>query len=649
MRVYVHQFNGVATVNVLPLAAGLVVASAKMDPLVASVADFDIRIDRLPIEEVVESYDDPDVLAFSCYCWNDAYTHQVARRAKKRYPDCLVVLGGPNVPRRRERIAELMRSRPYIDMLVLGEGEVTFRELVRARIDNTPLEEVAGLVVRDRCEPDGVRVTRARDRIRDFSQTASPYLDGTFDALFERYSGQLTAAVFETNRGCPFSCTFCDWGQAIQSRVNELPIARVEQEFEWLGARNIPYLYIVDANFGIRPRDIDIVRHLATVKQRTGFPRYCHFHMTKNAQRKNLATVEALRDAGVGCQVALSMQDFDDQVLVAIKRDNISLEQSLGLRKACNERGIPTFNELILGLPAQTYSSFCASMVKAITPYPGDSFFLYLCRLLENAEMAEPAQRELYGIETRACLIGDFHRPVDRFHVDEREEIVVATRAMPNAEWRRAYRFGYLLGAFYNYRLLDVVIHYLRENLAVDLCCWIDAILDAMAEDSEGGVLGELERIFVRYVDAIMNSGGLVLERPGDSTRLWAVGDAVLATALARRSEFFEAVCRITHDVLDAPESRSLVDELFAFQSLLVPGFDRRRPTGATFSRDWIQYRRSMGGDASVQLPRSIPDGMTLVHTPPPHVVDAADWPDFLTRQLALLYARAPMDCVTPR
>ena len=661
MRVYIHQFNGVATMNVLPLAAGLLSASARMDAVLAAAADFEIRIDRLPPEDAAHSYVDPGVLAFSCYSWNEAYTHQVARLAKARHPDCLVVLGGPNVPRRTERVVEFMRSRPYVDVLVMGEGEITFRELLHARLNGSPLDQVAGLVVRDPGSPAGIVTTPARERIRDFSQTASPYLDGTFDRLFERYGTQLTAAVCETNRGCPFSCTFCDWGQATQSRVNELPMERVTQEFEWLGARGIPYLYIVDANFGIRPRDIDIVRHLATVKRRTGSPRYCHFHLTKNAQRKNLATIEALRDAGIGCQVALSMQDFDDQVLVAIKRDNISLEQSLGLRKACNDRGIPTFNELMLGLPAQSYASFCASIVKAITPYPGDSFFLYLCRLLENSEMAGPADRERYGIETRACLVGDYHRELDRFHVAEHEDIVVATKAMPNADWRRAYRFGYLLAAFYNHRLLNVVIHYLRETLHIDLCRWVEAILDAMAKDSDSGVLGELDRIFTRYLDAIMDGRGLVLQWPGKGTRLWAVGDVVLGTAVERRAEFFDTVRRITHDVLDeldaspsrlgrGPGARSsgpLIDELFAFQSLLVPGFDRRDTADATFACDWLRYWQHMGDDEVEQPPRRAPSGVTLVYTPPPHVLHAADWPEFLTRQLAIIYAKTPMNVVS--
>ena len=79
----------------------------------------------------------------------------------------------------------------------------------------------------------------------------SPYLDGTFDALVARGEiGPITTAVLETNRGCPFACTFCDRGQATQSRVHELPGERVTHELTWLAERGVPYLYLVDANFG---------------------------------------------------------------------------------------------------------------------------------------------------------------------------------------------------------------------------------------------------------------------------------------------------------------------------------------------------------------------------------------------------------------
>src|SRR6185295_8461230 len=156
---------------------------------------------------------------------------------------------------------------------------------------------------------DGTVVaTEAAPRLRDFASLGSPYLDGTFDALVEPTRPPrpgdlpLRAAVVETNRGCPFTCTFCDWGQAVHTRVHELPLERVHAELEWIARHGLPYVYIADANFGIRRRDLGIVEHLGNLRRVHGAPAFCYFHLTKNATERNLATVASLHAAGVGCQ-----------------------------------------------------------------------------------------------------------------------------------------------------------------------------------------------------------------------------------------------------------------------------------------------------------------------------------------------------------
>ena len=373
------------------------------------------------------------------------YSLEVARRAKARYADAWTVFGGPSVPRRPEAVARFFEAHPYADILVFGEGELTFRDILRARASGGGLEAIPGLAFRSVEAPERHVRTPPRPRLADFRETASPFVDGTFDALYDRYRGKFRMAVIETNRGCPFACTFCDWGQAVASRIYELPLDRVHADLDWIATRQLPYIYVIDANFGIRPRDIEIVRYLAGLKTITGFPKFCHFHLTKNAHRRNLATVETLTEAGIGCHVALSMQDFDDTVLGAIKRGNISLESSLALRRIANEQGIPTFNEILLGLPAQTYDSFRMSVTKAVTPFPGDSFYLYLARLLENAELSDPESRQRYGLVTRRCPVGDRHGPNEALFVPEYEEIVVGSAAMPIADWRRAFKYGQLL------------------------------------------------------------------------------------------------------------------------------------------------------------------------------------------------------------
>src|SRR5205814_7166466 len=159
------------------------------------------------------------------------------------------------------------------------------------------------------------------------SETGSAFLDGTFDALVDAglFAG---AAVLENNRGYHFACNFCDWGQAIASKVNEVPLERLQQELEWIAARRIPYLYLVDANFGIRKRDPEIIRRIAELKARTGFPQYVFFHLLKNASERHLEVVATLREAGIGTHLALSAQDFEPSVLLAVKRDNIRLDRA---------------------------------------------------------------------------------------------------------------------------------------------------------------------------------------------------------------------------------------------------------------------------------------------------------------------------------
>ena len=650
MQVYVNQFHGDMTANVVPLAAGLITASAKADSRVGSVASFEIRVDRDDPQVVVSGYLAPDVLAFSCYTWNVQYSLEVARLAKQAFPDCLMVFGGPSVPRREERIRELFARSPQVDVLVLGEGEVTFPELLAAHSDGADFADIPGLAFRDPSARARILFNGARERMTEFSTNASPYLDGTFDELMDVSGLAAGSAVVETNRGCPFSCTFCDWGQATQSRVHEIPIERVRAELEWMVERRIPYLYLIDANFGIRRRDVSILGHLGDLKARSGFPAFCYFHMTKNATERNLATVTTLVDAGIGCQVALSMQDFDDGVLKAIKRENISIERSLRLRSICNDLGIPTFNELLLGLPEQTYASFTSSVVNAVTPYPKDSFFLYLCRLLENAEMASAEQRELHGIQTVSCRVGAFHRRGETAYVDEHEDVVVATSAMPPEDWKRAYRFGQFLCTMFNMRLLDVVMLFIEHGLHLDLQEWVEAVLERISEAPDGSVLAELEEVLQSYTAAILEQGTALLDANDGGGQAWPVGDALLMSALTRRVDFIAEVKELTQAFVSgriavdstADASPEVIDELFRYQELLTPGPDRTEPFEQQFTRNWLDYHQSCGVDG---VPEACAAPITLRHQPP-YYANVGSPSQFLLAHLAVLYAKSDLQMV---
>ena len=458
----------------------------------------------------------------------------------------------------------------------------------------------------------------------------SPYLDGTFDALVEHAQPRtpsdppLLAAIVETNRGCPFTCTFCDWGQAVHTRVHELPIERVHAELEWIARHGLPYVYIADANFGIRPRDLGIVQHLGELRRVHDAPLVCYFHLTKNATERNLATVAALHAAGVGCQVVISMQDTDARVLAAVRRSNITPDRALAMRRACNDQGIPTLNELLLGLPGQTLASLRTTLTGAVSPYPGDSFFIYPLRVLENAELGSPEERARHGLVTRAVVTGD------QDGIDETEDVVVATTTLPHADWRRAWRFAQVLSALYNLRLLHLLVHHVRFTRGEDLAEFVDHLLDELQSARPGSVFASLNEALERHVRAIESASGLALPVPGYGPARRGADEAFALTALAHGEAFWVEVRAMADRWRPLDAERA---ELLEYQQFVTTGRGDV-PAERTFERDWPAWDAARGRVSGGPTSRPM-----LVRRLPPRFA-SADAATFAAGWLHAAYAK---------
>ncbi len=580
-RVAIAQYDGATSLRVPPLAAGLLASTLRQRFAELTVS---VHVRRTEVDAAARILAQADVIGLSLYAWNRNYALAVARRARALRPVLRIIAGGPSVPRRPDAYARFLDDHAWLDALVLGEGEQALGDLIDALRSERPITGIAGVIAR---HEDTIVAGPPRARLAGdgFATIGSPYLDGTFDELVA--CGELSAihaVVLETNRGCPFSCAFCDWGQATQSKVNELPSDRIDRELAWIGERRVPYLYLVDANFGIRRRDVEITGSIGRTSQRWGAPGFVFFHLTKNATAKNLQTVEILREHGVGTQVALSMQDFDPAVLIAIKRDNIRPAAALALRAHCHERGLSTVNELMLGLPAQTAASIRASVVAGITPFPGDTFFLYPTRVLENAELAEPAYRARHGLVTRQVPQWPVD-PAELQHVVEYEEIVVATTSLTIEDWAGAFAFGYLLSALWNQRLLQTTIHVVRFALERELAGFVDALL-ASGRPRLSAIRNEL----ARFAEAILDGEGTTLVVPCCGDRRREPAEAVCALVHAAPAEFHAEVADEVARWIGAAHA-ALVRDAVAWDGLQLPA----RAGTAEFAHDWIAYERGMG------------------------------------------------------
>ncbi len=407
---------------------------------------------RIRIADAVEQLADADLVGFSTYVWNGRISLEIARRLKARRPEVLVVFGGPHVPDRPE---SFLRANPFIDIAVHNEGEETFLRIVEGFPDRDwdTLPGVSFLA------PDGSFVRNPNgERFRNLDEVPSPFLEGAFDRLMAANPQESWIGLWETNRGCPFRCTFCDWGSATAGKVTKFGEERLFREVDWFAQNRIEYVFCCDANFGIQKRDIEIARYVAKVKRDTGFPRALSVQNTKNATERAYETQKILSDAGLNKGVALSMQSVDPVTLKSIKRDNISLETYMELQRRFTRDRVETYSDLILGLPGETYESFVRGVDLLIRSGQHNRIQFNNLSILPNAEMGDPAYQAEFGMVTVESKIINIHG--ERVELDddvhEVQDLVVATAAMPAADWRKTRVFCWMTALLHFDKLFQI-------------------------------------------------------------------------------------------------------------------------------------------------------------------------------------------------
>ncbi|MBW2447082.1 MAG: cobalamin-dependent protein, partial [Deltaproteobacteria bacterium] len=210
-RVYLadlrHNYTGVLSNDCMPL--GVAYMKAVMD---RDLPEVDSRLFAYPdhLWEVLQS-EPADILMLSNYMWNEQLSLKFAELAKRVSPETLVVMGGPNIPIEPERQIAYFEALPQLDVYALGEGDFLARDLVKIWLEagSTAAFRERDLPSSLHRDPDGnVLRNESRERHKEVEEIPSPWLTGVLDPFFD---GKL-APLLETNRGCPFTCTFCVQG-----------------------------------------------------------------------------------------------------------------------------------------------------------------------------------------------------------------------------------------------------------------------------------------------------------------------------------------------------------------------------------------------------------------------------------------------------
>lgn len=527
---------------------------------------------RLPAREAVEHLSKADVVGFSTYVWNERLSLEIARRLKASRTGVRIVFGGPQVPDDSEAF---LREHPFVDVAVHGEGEATFLDLLQAP-PGAPLAEIDGISFLD---PSGRFVrTAPRARLSDLATLPSPYLSGRLDALMAGHPEEAWIGLWETNRGCPFSCTFCDWGSATAMKVSSFDMDRLLGELEWFAGRRIEYVFCCDANFGILARDVDLAAHAAAVRARTGYPRGLSVQNTKNATERAYRTQKILSDAGLNKGVALSMQSLDAGTLKAVRRDNISLGTFLELQQRFTRDRVETYSDLILGLPEETYGSWLAGIELLLESGQHSRIQFNNLSLLPNAEMSRPESRARYGLGTVSSEIINVHgvRAVLDDDVPEVQELVVATAALPPEDWRRARALAWTTSLFHHDKLFQLPILLARHLAGTTYGSLLRGFTEI--DPARFPLLHDIQTFFLSEAAAIQEGGPEYVYSPDWLGIFWPADEYVFIrmTAKGELDAFYrEAHRRLLEIVGDAPSvpARALEDAVALNRALVRQPF----------------------------------------------------------------------------
>ena len=341
----------------------------------------------------------PKVFLLSHYIWNFKQNEKFAREVKQRFPGCLVIIGGPHVPRRPAETGMFLAASPF-DVAIKGEGELALAAVLEVIgesdrhgdwLHDIDLQHIPGVAFKD--SDNQVIQGQGAVQPRNIEEFPSPYVTGEFDHWIE---GADLAPV-ESNRGCPYGCTFCDWGGATMSKVRKIPLERVLADIEYAASKKISTIGVCDANFGMFERDVEIARFCVEMKEKYGYPKVFGYSNAKVAKPRLLEIMDILWEAGLTEQAQVAMQTVDENILDNIERSNIRTEEYEKMISFYHSKNMSIQSDIMIGLPGQTLETIKRDLqfvfdrkVLAIT---------FLCQVMPNSPMADPEYMEKYKIK----------------------------------------------------------------------------------------------------------------------------------------------------------------------------------------------------------------------------------------------------------
>jgi len=488
------------------------------------------------------------VMGFSVYTWNAAEFLDLMRQVKSVCPELFIVAGGPHVQKARDYLFS-----EAIDVIVLGEGEATFTEFLDAASPEQ-WHAVAGLAF----VHEGELVTTAeRPRFRNLNLLPSA-LDVI--SLLDSDGQPYDCIAYETSRGCPYKCAFCEWGTgAIGTKMLSFSVERIQRDWNRIVDAGIKNIWLTDSNFGALKEDVDKAKVLCEIKQRTGLPYTFATSWSKKHGPRSQEIVLLLHENNLLPHYHLALQTLTPLALELCHRENMAANKYEPIAREMAKARVPIACELIWGLVGDNLADFEKNLDRLFAVFPTINIFGYT--LLPGTEFYD--KRDEYAIETL---------PVAGYG-KAKGEYVVGCMSFPVEEGLEGYFLitaHLLMSRGY---MLPLTLRYLALSETVPVAGMMRAILHDLCEEFRAEIPG---------LDAT------------DKMGVYEFREELFVTSFTHPQRTYARVRRATQQWIDdhmendlaAAELKARVSQLLALDQAFAPHTGATREVTAHFDFD---------------------------------------------------------------
>jgi putative methyltransferase len=373
---------------------------------------------------------------------------------------------------------------------------------------------------------------------------------------------------------------------------------KIKEEIDYIAGHKIEDLYVTDCNFGILKRDLEITDLLVQAHKKYGYPKRVRIQFAKNSNDTVFEISRSLHANDMLWGTTLSMQSLDENVLAAINRRQIGTRNYRLLKDRYRQVGIPTYTELILGLPKETRESFIDGICTLLDIGIHDDIRVYELALLPNAPLSKKPTRKKYGLKTK---FKPLRIPADHCE-KEAVEIVFETDAMPYKDWAYCFLFGEMIQALHNGAYTRQIAIYLNNTGRMPYKRFYNNLLEFMLTseaESHAAFKRTMTLIDDYYLDPDMPQIHKILTQPDMMAFLssynpkrkgWRLWDYLWLSVGESRDDFYTALQEFL--IQSGIEIDQKIEDLLRYQNelMLALDYDPAKGKSVEYQYNWLDY-----------------------------------------------------------